>query len=124
MGDDIIVCIGNNNIICENVVIICVIFVGDEIVVGSGNFIMQGVCILYDVIIGNNCIIGNGLQVLGCCVVEDYVIFIFNVLMQGKICLGIYVVVQGGCCFIKDIFFYCVVVYEFMVFYSINIIVL
>ena len=123
-GEDTLACIGNNNVIRENAVIIRGTHAGHATTVGDGNFIMTGARLSHDVQVGNRCIIGNGTQISGECVVEDCAILTSNVLMQGKTRMGTFSVVQGGCRFVKDIPPYIVAAHEPIAFYSVNTMVL
>uniref|UniRef100_UPI00402813F0 acyl-ACP--UDP-N-acetylglucosamine O-acyltransferase n=1 Tax=Phocaeicola coprocola TaxID=310298 RepID=UPI00402813F0 len=119
-GEDTLACIGNNNVIRENAVIIRGTHAGHATSIGDGNFIMTGARLSHDVEVGNHCIIGNGSQVSGNCIIQDCAILTSNVLMQGNTRLGSYSLVQGGCRFIKDIPPYIVAAHEPIAFYSIN----
>ena len=123
-GDETLACIGDNNVIRENSVIIRGTFPDHATTIGNNNFIMTGARISHDVEIGNSCIIGNGSQVSGNCKIFDKAILTSNVLMQGNTRLGSYSLVQGGCRFVKDIPPYIVAAHDPVAFYSINMIVL
>lgn len=119
-GEETIVCIGNNNVIRENAVIIKASALGHETVIGDNNFIMQAVRISHDATIGNGCIIGNGAQIAGQSTVGDCSIISSSVIMTGHIRVGSWSVIQGGCRFSKDVPPYIVVAHEPAAYYSIN----
>lgn len=81
-GDDTLLCIGDNNVIRENVVINRATFAEGKTQIGNNNFIHEGVHVSHDTVVGNNCVIGYGSKLSGNCVLEDYVIFCGNVLMS------------------------------------------
>ena len=101
-GDSRLV-IGNGNTIRENVVIAGSLNADHATTIGDENFIMDGVHICHDVQIDNHCVVGIHSQISGDCLIEDNVILSSAVILQHKVRVGRYTLVQNGCRTRKDI---------------------
>ena len=119
-GDDTLLCIGDNNVIRENVVINRATFAEGKTQIGNNNFIHEGVHVSHDTVVGNNCVIGYGSKLSGNCVLEDYVIFCGNVLMSQGCRVGCWSMIQTGCRFRQDIPPYIVAAKEPTSYYGVN----
>lgn len=95
--------IGNNNRIRENVVIAGSTYEDRATVIGDGNFIMDRVHICHDVQVGNNCVLGIGVCVAGECILEDCSIQSNGALIQRRVRVGRYSLMQSGCRVQKDV---------------------
>ena len=95
--------IGRGNRIRENVVIAGGLDENSATVIGDENFLMDGVHICHDVLIGNRCVLGIHAQVAGDCKLDDYAILSSGVIMQHKVHLGNFALVQSGCRIQKDV---------------------
>ena len=97
------VVIGNDNRIRENVVIAGSTYDDKATVIGDGNFLMDQVHICHDVHIHNHCILGIGVIVAGESELEDGCIQSSDVVIQQKVRVGRFSLVQSGCRVQKDI---------------------
>lgn len=95
--------IGDKNIIRENVVIAGSLDLEHETRIGNENFIMDGVHICHDTHIGNHCVLGIHTQLAGNCDIQDWVILSSAVILQHKVRVGQYSLIQNGCRSQKDI---------------------
>ncbi len=97
------VTIGNNNRIRENVVIAGSIYEERATTIGDGNFLMDQVHICHDVKIHNHCVIGIGVSVAGECEIDDCSIQSSGVIIQQRVHVGRYSLMQSGCRVQKDV---------------------
>ena len=97
------VVIGNDNRIRENVVIAGSTYDDKATVIGDGNFLMDQVHICHDVHIHNHCILGIGVIVAGESELEDGCIQSSDGVIQQKVRVGRFSLVQSGCRVQKDI---------------------
>ena len=97
------VVIGDNNRIRENVVIAGGTYAEGATRIGSGNYIMDQVHICHDVTIGDKCVLGIGACVAGECVIEDCSIQSNGVLLQQRVRVGRFSLMQSGCRVQKDV---------------------
>ena len=97
------VVIGNDNHIRENVVIAGSTFPDKATRIDNGNFIMDRVHICHDVTIGDKCVLGIGACVAGECVIEDCSIQSNGVLLQQRVRVGRFSLMQSGCRVQKDV---------------------
>lgn len=102
-GDETELVIGNNNTIRENVVINRATFAGGKTVIGNDNFLMEGVHVLHDTQIGNHCVFGYGSKIAGNCEINDSAILSSNVIVNPKVRVGVYSMIQSGCRCSKDV---------------------
>ena len=97
------VVIGDNNRIRENVVIAGSLDENSATIIGDNNFLMDGVHVCHDVHIGNDSVLGIHAQVSGDCILDDSVILSSNALIQHRVHIGSYALVQSGCRVHRDI---------------------
>ena len=104
------VVIGKQNYIYQNAVVGAVpqsfrFKVGHrtKVVIGDNNFLMDGVHVCHDVHIGNDSVLGIYAQVSGDCILDDSVILSSNALIQHRVHIGRYALVQSGCRVHRDI---------------------
>ena len=104
------VVIGKQNYIYQNAVVGAVpqsfrFKVGHrtKVVIGDNNFLMDGVHVCHDVHIGNDSVLGIHAQVSGDCILDDSVILSSNALIQHRVHIGRYALVQSGCRVHRDI---------------------
>ena len=89
--------IGDDNDIRENVVIARSIHKDGKAVIGNGNALMDKVHICHDVKLGNRCVLGINVSVAGDCVIEDCSIQSSGAVIQQRVRVGRYSLVQSGC---------------------------
>ncbi len=95
--------IGNGNRIRENVVIAGSLDEDTATTIGNDNFLMDGVHICHDVVIGNDCVLGIYAQVAGDCVIDDHVVLSSAAILQHRVHVGRYSLLQSGCRVQKDV---------------------
>ncbi len=97
------VVIGNNNHIRENVVIAGSSYEDKATTIGDGNFLMDRVHICHDVKIFNKCVVGIGACIAGECELHDCSIQSTGVVVQQRVRVGRYSLIQSGCRVQKDV---------------------
>ena len=95
--------IGDDNDIRENVVIARSIHKDGKAVIGNGNALMDKVHICHDVKLGNRCVLGINVSVAGDCVIEDCSIQSSGAVIQQRVRVGRYSLIQSGCRVQKDV---------------------
>lgn len=102
-GDETELVIGDNNTIRENVVINRATFAGGKTIIGNNNYLLEGVHVLHDTHINNNCVFGYGSKIAGNCEIQDGAILSSNVIVNPKVRVGRYAMIQSGCRCSKDV---------------------
>ncbi|SFG26126.1 acyl-ACP--UDP-N-acetylglucosamine O-acyltransferase [Prevotella sp. KH2C16] len=102
-GERTELCIGNNNIIRENVVINRATHEGGRTVIGDDNFLMEGVHISHDTRVGNKNVFGYGTKIAGDCEIGNGVIFSSSVIENAGTRVGDLAMIQAGTTFSKDV---------------------
>lgn len=102
------VVIGNDNVIRENVLIAGSNRHEDATTIGNNNFLMNKVHICHDVHIGNHCVLGISVSVAGACQIHDYVILSSAAMVQRKVRVGKFALLQSGCRVSKDVLPYAI----------------
>ena len=97
------VVIGDNNRIREGVVIAGSSYEGKATTIGNGNFLMAQSHICHDVNLRNNCVIGLSVSIAGECDIDDNSIMSSGVIVQQKVRVGRYALIQSGCRVQKDV---------------------
>lgn len=97
------VVIGNNNRIRENVVIAGGYATDGGTVIGDNNFLMDQVHICHDVKVHNNCVVGIGVSIAGECEIDDYSIQSSGAIIQQRVHVGRFSLMQSGCRVQKDV---------------------
>lgn len=97
------VVIGNGNRIRENVVIAGGVHEDKATTIGDGNFLMDQAHICHDVKIGNRCVVGIGVSIAGECVIEDCSIQSSGAIIQQRVRVGRFSLMQSGCRVQKDV---------------------
>lgn len=100
--------IGDNNVIRENVVIAGSNRSEEATRIGSRNHLMNKVHVCHDVQIGNDCVLGISANVAGACHIGDHAILSSAVIVQRKVRVGQYSLLQGGCRVQKDVMPYAI----------------
>ena len=102
-GEDTLCCVGDNNIIRENVTLSRGTASKGKTVIGSNNLLMENMHVGHDCVLGNGLIIGNSTKFAGEVVVDDNAIVSASVLCHQFCHIGGYVMIQGGSRFSQDI---------------------
>lgn len=100
--------IGHDNVIRENVVIAGSNCSEDATRIGSRNHLMNKVHICHDVQIGDGCVLGISSNVAGACHIGDHAILSSAVIVQRKVRVGKFALLQVGCRVQKDVMPYAI----------------
>lgn len=102
-GEPVRCVIGSGNRIRENVVIAGGFKEGNATTVGNATFIMSNAHVCHDVHIGNHCAVGIGVSIAGECVIEDCSIQSSGAIIQQRVHVGRFSLMQSGCRVQKDV---------------------
>lgn len=102
------VVIGSHNVIRENVLIDGSNRTEDATRIGDHNHLMNKVHICHDVQIGNHCVLGISTSVAGACEIQDRVILSSATMVQRKVRVGKFALLQSGCRVSKDVLPYAI----------------
>lgn len=97
MGECIELVIGDDNVICEFVIINCGIVGGGGIImVGNDNWMLVYIYVVYDCYVGDYCVFFNNIMLVGYVIVGDYVIISGFVGVYQFCWIGVYVFLGMG----------------------------
>lgn len=97
------VCIGNRNVIRENVVINRGISSGHATTIGDQNFLMEGVHLSHDVEVGCRCVVGYSTKIAANCKIQNHV-FLGAMTVLNKYCkVGRWAFVSAGTVIYKHV---------------------